>query len=802
MVVTDTCPHCGSGAVVEQADGALRCSACGVRFDPRQADTRAGGQADPAQQPGSWQPTPGQRCDGYLLEELIGSGGMSTVWAARQERLGRPVAVKILHAHLADDDDLRRRFLREAEALIQLDHPAIVPVIDQGETHGRPYLVMGLAGSHNLRHEIDRAATGRLPPQRVAAIARQLLAGLEHAHRRELIHRDIKPENVIVGTDGAVRLADFGIARLGRSLDGHTLTQLTRTDMVVGTVAYMAPEQTESPLQVDARTDLYCLGVVLYECLTGHRPLGRFEDPAQALRDDPAGPAWNAFLLALLERDPARRPRDANGGRALLVAVERAMHRPTAAPPPPPERAPDTRSSTQRASPAAAPDHRRRLLRVPDAGLFGGVAAGLAAWTGIHAVWVRIGLVVASVVTGFVPVLIGYVAAVVLIPPCPDPIYRPRPLNAVLPERRDGWWLGICDLLGRRTTMPAPVWRLICLLTFPVAIVPYIILGALLPTAQSSGPPMPAAVRENTLAEAGNLPQPIPTRTASRFWGAVAVVTGAFALTLSNRPWSDDGAAWIATTITVAWAVALSALLSALLAGLRPGDRPRSGFGGGLILGAGMTMLGTIVLALHPPPGMAPSLPADLTFAASVVAALGLGWALVLRRYAAVTVAIAPLLGLGLPLLIYHLRQEPGAAALDVPPAILLAILSGSWLLVHVLIGTVGRAMGGASERSAGFSLAGTVLGVGLLAALLLLALGASPAPLRSLQRLMDPTPTPTPAEQLELRQHSATGQPAHQLSLACASARRQRVIGSPARPVAPWRTPTMHPGGFAPCWN
>src|ERR671938_475975 len=188
----------------------------------------------------------------YELEELLGTGGMSSVFKARDTLLERHVALKILHLHFTEDEQYVERFRREARAVASLSHPNIVTILDRGEDEG-----------HTLAEVLHEE--GRLPVRRALEIAIQVARGLGFAHEQGLIHRDVKPQNVILNGDGRAKVTDFGIAR---SLDVQGVTQ---SGAVLGTSNYIAPEQA-SGRPVDQTTDVYSLGVVLYELLTGEVP--------------------------------------------------------------------------------------------------------------------------------------------------------------------------------------------------------------------------------------------------------------------------------------------------------------------------------------------------------------------------------------------------------------------------------------------------------------------------------------------------------------------------------------------------
>ena len=199
----------------------------------------------------------------FRIERLLGRGGMSSVWQAYDEELGRPVAIKLLHARRLESADSVDRFEREARTLALLAHPGIVTVIDRGETDGRPFIVCELVDGHDLHERIS--LEGRLPLAEALAIAVQVAAALAYAHERGVIHRDVKPHNVLLTADGHAKLTDFGIARVD---DAPALTNPGR---VLGTGDYVAPEQAQGHA-LDGRADIYALGALLYHCLTSVPP--------------------------------------------------------------------------------------------------------------------------------------------------------------------------------------------------------------------------------------------------------------------------------------------------------------------------------------------------------------------------------------------------------------------------------------------------------------------------------------------------------------------------------------------------
>jgi serine/threonine-protein kinase len=199
----------------------------------------------------------------YALESKLGSGGMSTVYLARDATLERWVAIKILHREISDQPDQIERFRREARTVAQLSHPNLVSVIDAGEDGGHPYIVFEYVEGETLKQRIERL--GRLPLDEAAAYAIEIGRGLAAAHVARMVHRDVKPQNVLIDAEGRAKVTDFGIAR-ELEADG-----LTATGRVLGTTDYVSPEQAMGH-NVDARSDIYSLGVVLYEMLTGSPP--------------------------------------------------------------------------------------------------------------------------------------------------------------------------------------------------------------------------------------------------------------------------------------------------------------------------------------------------------------------------------------------------------------------------------------------------------------------------------------------------------------------------------------------------
>jgi eukaryotic-like serine/threonine-protein kinase len=214
--------------------------------------------------------------DRYELEELVGTGGMSSVFRAHDRLLDRKVALKILHQQYSGDDDYVERFKREARSVAALSHPNVVTVIDRGEHEDRQFIVFEYVEGENLKRLIERR--GPAPVPNALELAIQIARGLAFAHQQGLIHRDVKPQNVLLNGDGRAKVTDFGIARSLNVQRG-----MTQTGTVLGTSDYIAPEQAQGQ-RVDEHTDVYSLGVVVYELLTGEVPFPGENFVAVAMR--------------------------------------------------------------------------------------------------------------------------------------------------------------------------------------------------------------------------------------------------------------------------------------------------------------------------------------------------------------------------------------------------------------------------------------------------------------------------------------------------------------------------------------
>ncbi|MGO8930569.1 MAG: protein kinase domain-containing protein [Limisphaerales bacterium] len=260
--------------------------------------------------------------------ECLGRGGMGVVYKARQPRLNRFVALKILAREKEKDPRFAERFTREAQALARLNHPNIVTVYDFGETNGLYYLLMEFVDGMSLRQLLQ---SRKLAPEEALVIVPSICEALQYAHEQGIVHRDIKPENILLDKQGRVKIADFGIAKL-LGADGK-VESLTGEQGVVGTPHYMAPEQVEKPSVVDHRADIFSLGVVFYEMLTGELPLGRFAPPSRMVKVDVR---LDEVVLHALEKEPDRRYQHASQVKTDVETIATTSGAGTVPPPPPP----------------------------------------------------------------------------------------------------------------------------------------------------------------------------------------------------------------------------------------------------------------------------------------------------------------------------------------------------------------------------------------------------------------------------------------------------------------------------------
>ncbi len=270
----------------------------------------------------------------YRLKRLLAKGGMAEVWESVDDILGRPVAVKVLHPHLAADESFRERFRREAIAAARLAHPNVVATFDTGTDEGITFIVMELVEGSTLRQLLNE--TGPMAPGRVVHVGAQVADALHYAHRAGVVHRDVKPANILVCPDGRVKVADFGIAKAVEESEPerpHPSEALTSTGSIIGTAQYLAPEQVDGRA-VDGRTDVYALGVVLYEMVCGRPPFTGETDMAVALKHittEPPAPGairsgiprpLEQIVLRALAKAPEGRFQSAQELRAALLAVD------------------------------------------------------------------------------------------------------------------------------------------------------------------------------------------------------------------------------------------------------------------------------------------------------------------------------------------------------------------------------------------------------------------------------------------------------------------------------------------------
>jgi serine/threonine-protein kinase len=297
----------------------------------------------------------------YLVESKIASGGTSTVYRGLDVRLDRPVAVKVMDARYAGDDQFLTRFRLEARTVARLKNPGLVAVYDQGLDARHPFLVMELIEGGTLRELL--AERGPMPPHAVAAVLRPVLGGLAAAHRAGLVHRDVKPENVLISDDGDVKIADFGLVR------AVAAAGITSTSVILGTAAYLSPEQVRDG-NAGPRSDVYSVGILTYELLTGRTPFtgdSALSIAYQRLDADvpPAGAVidgvptqFDEFVGRATARDPADRYADAIEMGADLDAIAEELALPDF-------RVPAPRNSAQHRS--AALHHSRMSQRRPAA---------------------------------------------------------------------------------------------------------------------------------------------------------------------------------------------------------------------------------------------------------------------------------------------------------------------------------------------------------------------------------------------------------------------------------------------------
>jgi predicted Ser/Thr protein kinase len=275
----------------------------------------------------------GRQIGGYRILREIGRGGMGIVFEGLQESLERKVAIKVLFRETCKDPQFVARFEREAESLARMSHPNIINILDRGCQDGIYYFVMEYVDGISLRSLIEQ---GPLDPKEALAIIPVLCDALEYAHGEGVIHRDIKPENILIDKQGRIKIADFGLSRIVRGDEKGS--RITRSNMVMGTPDYMAPEQRSDSKGVDHRADIYSLGVIFYEMLTGELPVGRFPPPSQ--KDIRIDIRLDDIVLRVLDKDPEQRYQRASHIATDLQVIggskDGKPRSPVPAPPPPP----------------------------------------------------------------------------------------------------------------------------------------------------------------------------------------------------------------------------------------------------------------------------------------------------------------------------------------------------------------------------------------------------------------------------------------------------------------------------------
>lgn len=302
------CVYCGKGFEAEQSSAPateVTCPHCGRAFNSAKAKTAGynNGTSGLTNEPFLTDNEPilaaGAVLGQYEIKEMIGRGGMGTVYKAYQPLLDRHVAIKVLPSKLSEDQEFLKRFYREAKTLAGLSHPNIVAIYDMGRENGQIYFVMEFIEGVTLRKMIE---SRKLSPEEALGIVPQLCGALEYAHTKGVVHRDIKPENIMLDQNGQVKIADFGLARIVR---GDTFVEsITKSNEIMGTYDYMAPEQRVRSKDVDHRVDIYSIGVVFYEMLTGELPIGKFELPSRKVQIDVR---VDDIVMKSLENEPGKR---------------------------------------------------------------------------------------------------------------------------------------------------------------------------------------------------------------------------------------------------------------------------------------------------------------------------------------------------------------------------------------------------------------------------------------------------------------------------------------------------------------
>ncbi|MHC4656476.1 MAG: protein kinase domain-containing protein [Planctomycetota bacterium] len=335
MAEENRCPQCGDKLGANAPRGV--CPKClikvglpsGADIDKTATPDEKNGVPTSATPPGGFvPPEPAELAEKFpQLEiiELLGQGGMGAVYKARQKQLERLVALKILPPEVGRDPAFAERFAREARSMAKLNHQYVVTLYEFGHTEdGLYYFLMEFVDGTDLRHLIQ---TGELGTDEALAIVPQVCEALQYAHEEGIVHRDIKPENILLDKKGRVKIADFGLARLlDRPATAFTLTQAGQR---MGTPHYMAPEQIQGGHEVDHRADIYSLGVVFYEMLTGQLPIGQFAPPSQKVHVDVR---LDKVVLKSLAHEPERRYQHASEVKTEVETITHVAPPPKSAP--------------------------------------------------------------------------------------------------------------------------------------------------------------------------------------------------------------------------------------------------------------------------------------------------------------------------------------------------------------------------------------------------------------------------------------------------------------------------------------
>jgi serine/threonine protein kinase/heme/copper-type cytochrome/quinol oxidase subunit 2 len=309
------CPKCGAPMPQDSPEGL--CPRCLIALNLATQTDIPGEPGAPKVPPGPSAPVAEVAKLFPQLEilECLGRGGMGAVYKVRQPRLDRIVALKILSPEKQGNQKFADRFEREARALAKLHHPNIVTVYDFGEVEGNFYLLMEYVDGMSLRQLLQ---SRKLSPPEALAIVPKICEALQYAHEQGVVHRDIKPENILMDKEGRVKIADFGIAKILGDGGSSNLT----AEQVIGTPHYMSPEQIEKPQTVDHRADIYSLGVVFYEMLTGELPLGKFPPPSKKVQVDVR---LDEIVLRALEKEPERRYQQASEVKSRVETISGAI---------------------------------------------------------------------------------------------------------------------------------------------------------------------------------------------------------------------------------------------------------------------------------------------------------------------------------------------------------------------------------------------------------------------------------------------------------------------------------------------